>query len=591
MSDSAIGNTFDDKEELAPTKYRTLRIWPPSLLLGSMLAAKIIPRIIENGPPQLWMLPVFGPLLCGTVVMIWWLVGSRATWRERLFGFLGVIASLMLTLFLVDKSMQGPAVMVLTIPMGIVGFAVGAIVYCRLLSFKRTLVALMLAFAGFGFSTLLRSDGMWGDFALGLHWRWQLSPEQRMMAVRDEHIGIKIEELSTESIDLGLANPEWPEFRGADRTGRQRGQKFATDWSNNPPEQIWKIQVGPAWSSFVVAGDLLFTQEQRGPYETVVCYESNTGREVWARQVEVRFDDPLGGPGPRATPTLAAGGLYVSGAAGDLLRLEPKTGEIVWSQDLAQVAQRSPPMWGFSSSPLVVGSVVIAYAGGPDDKGILGFDTVTGELKWSTAAGKDSYCSPQLCEIAGEQFVVMVTNTGMNLLDPETGSERLDYKWPHNGYRALQPQVISGDSVLLATGMGTGTRCVRIVKSDGELSTEATWTTNNFKPDFNDFVLYQDYIYGFDAAIFTCLNAKNGERQWKGGRYGKGQVVLLEDSGLLLIASEKGEVVLLNADPTEHVELGKFQALDGKTWNHPVVVGDRLYIRNAAEAACYRLPL
>ena len=124
-------------------------------------------------------------------------------------------------------------------------------------------------------------------------------------------------------IELALANPEWPGFRGDDRASRSRGPQILTNWTAHPPRQLWKTPVGPAWSSFAVAGNLLFTQEQRGPMETVVCYDADTGREVWNRQIETRFDEPLGGPGPRATPTLAKGGLFVTGATGTFLRLTP----------------------------------------------------------------------------------------------------------------------------------------------------------------------------------------------------------------------------------------------------------------------------
>lgn len=106
-----------------------------------------------------------------------------------------------------------------------------------------------------------------------------------------------------------------------------------------------------------------------------------------------------------------------------------------------------------------------------------------------------------------------------------------------------------------------------------------------------DVAVYQEHAYGFDGIIFTCIDLETGKRKWKGGRYDKGQVLLLEDSGLLLVASEKGEAVLLKANPAKRVELGKVKAIDGKTWNHPVVVGDRLYIRNGQEAACLRLSL
>jgi hypothetical protein len=185
----------------------------------------------------------------------------------------------------------------------------------------------------------------------------------------------------------------------------------------------------------------------------------------------------------------------------------------------------------------------------------------------------------------------MLTNKGLDVLDPATGEARLNYVWKHEGYRSLQPQVVDGDSILIPTGMGTGTRRIRITSSGDEWVADELWTSRNLKPDFNDFVVYQGHAYGFDDAIFACVDLESGQRMWKRGRYGKGQVLLLEDSAALLVASEKGELVLLKADATKHTELAKLKVLEGKTWNHPVVVGDRLYIRNAQEAACYRLPL
>src|SRR5437764_7554157 len=178
--------------------------------------------------------------------------------------------------------------------------------------------------------------------------------------------------------NLALTNPEWPGFRGGDRSGTWHGPMIATNWSDHPPRQLWKVPVGPGWSSFAVAGNLLFTQEQRGPMETVVCYDASSGREIWNRQYEARLEDPMGGPGPRATPTLANGGLYVTGATGAFMRLNPLTGEIVWKQDLTTVAGRKVPMWGFAASPLVNGDLAIVYAGGPGDKGLLAFDAASG---------------------------------------------------------------------------------------------------------------------------------------------------------------------------------------------------------------------
>ena len=117
------------------------------------------------------------------------------------------------------------------------------------------------------------------------------------------------------------------------------------------------------------------------------------------------------------------------------------------------------------------------------------------------------------------------------------------------------------------------------------------WTSRDLKPDFTDLVTYQGFAYGNDGGILTCVDLNTGNRQWKGGRYGKGQALLVESSGVLLIAAEDGRVVLVRADPKQHTEVASFKALEGKTWNHPVLVGDRLYVRNAQEAACYQLSL
>ncbi len=573
-------------------KFRPLRTWPALVLIALIVAARFGPASLEGGLTNYWMIAVFGPLLCCVLMLIWWLTASRATWKERVFGLLALIAGLGVTLALVHPTMRGPGTTYLTVPMGMFLFGLTAAWLAKARPVIRTGFAVLLAFAGFGFSMLLRNEGMTGDYVMDTRWRWTTSAEATMLAARSSDSAARNREgsasaaVATES----LANAEWPAFRGADRAGRSRGPQISGNWSNNPPRQLWKIAVGPGWSSFAVAGKLLFTQEQRGPMETVVCYDADTGRELWIRQIETRFDDPMGGPGPRATPSIANGGLFVTGATGMFMRLDPATGAIVWQHDLKSVAGRAVPMWGFSASPLVTGSVAIVYGGGPGDKGLLAFDITSGTLRWSAAAGNDSYSSPQLNTIAGEELVLLLSNDGLLCVDPASGKQRLNYEWKFKGYRALQPTVI-GDAVLLPTTMNTGTRAIRISKNNGNLVAEELWTSRNLKPDFTDLVVHEGYVYGIDGGIFTCVDLKTGERKWKGGRYGKGQAGLLERSGLLLVSAEDGRVVLLRADPNEHTELASFKALEGKTWNHPVVVGDRLYVRNAQEAACYQLTL
>ncbi len=578
--------------------FRSLRVWPAVLLGCLMLAARFGPALVEGGASSYWMLAVFGPLLCCVLILIWWLTASRATWKERLAGFLGIPAALALTLWLVDPTMRGPGTTYLTLPMGMLAFVMAALLLAKRRPIIRTGGTLLFALAGFAFSTLLRNEGMTGAYKMDSHWRWSPTAESLKLARMQSE---KPAGGSDKTADKGgqkyaaaitnIANPEWPGFRGPDRAARVRGPRISTNWTVHPPELVWRIPVGPAWSSFAVAGPLLFTQEQLGPMETVVCYDAETGREIWKREVKTRLDDPLGGPGPRATPTLADGGLFVTGATGTFMRLNPLTGEVVWKQDLTTVSQRKLPMWGFAASPLVTGGVAIVYAGGPGEKGLLAFDAASGALRWSAASASDSYASPQLDTILGEPSVFMLSNDGLLLVDPATGQERLNYEWKFSQYRALQPRVLENGIVLLPTPMNAGTRCIRIGKANGRWAAEELWNSRNLKPDFTDLVTYEDYAYGNDAGIWTCIDLKTGERKWKGGRYGKGQALLLENCGLLLIAAEEGQVALVLADPNGYTEAASFKALEGKTWNHPVLIGNRLYLRNAQEAAAYKLPL
>jgi outer membrane protein assembly factor BamB len=591
MSNETEAAPAESISPVKPSGSRALRVWPGVLLVLLMIVARFAPAYLEGGLSRYWMVAMLGPMICCLLIVIWWLAASRATWKERVFGFLGLVAVFATAMALVEPLMRGPGTISITLPMGMTAFVAGAAWFRNRRPLARTGATLLLAAAGFGFSALLRNDGMNGEYQLTLHWRWASTAEDRLLAARSTRSPTPEPNRPSIETNLALTNLEWPGFRGADRSGNWHGPMIATNWSEHPPRQLWKVPVGPGWSSFAVAGNLLFTQEQRGPMEAVVCYDASSGREIWNRQYEARLEDPMGGPGPRATPTLANGGLFVTGATGMFLRLNPATGEVVWRKNLKEVAGRETPMWGFASSPLVIGSNVIVWAGGKDGKGLLAFDVETGALRWSAATGDHTYASPQLSTLAGEELVLMLSNDGLVLVAPATGKVRLNYEWKFSGYRALQPRVVGNDTVLLGTPMNLGTRALRITRVNGELAAEELWTSRNLKPDFSDLVTYQGCIYGNDSGFLTCLDLKTGDRMWKGGRYGKGQVLLLENAGLLLVTAEDGQVHLVRADPKAFVEVDSFKALEGKTWNHPVVAGDKLYIRNSQEAAGFQLSI
>jgi outer membrane protein assembly factor BamB len=240
-------------------------------------------------------------------------------------------------------------------------------------------------------------------------------------------------------------------------------------------------------------------------------------------------------------------------------------------------------MWGFSSSPLLTGDLVIVAAGGQ----LLAYDRARGDPRWSGRAG-GGYSSPQLATIDGVEQVVVMSGAGATSVAPADG--RVLWEHPWKGSPIVQPAVTADGSVLVAASAVSGTRRLAVEQKPSGWTVAERWTTMGLKPYFNDFVVHRGHAYGFDARILACVDLADGARKWKGGRYGSGQLVLLPEQDLLLVLSEEGEVALVSATPVGFTELARFKAIEGKTWNHPVVVGNVLLVRNGEEMAAFRLP-
>lgn len=586
------GNVAEDPASPAPatSTFRALRIWPAGLLLVCVWTLKLLIPFVDSSVlsrPMLfaWFL---GPLVCTGLILLWWLFASRATMKEKTLGFVGVAAIAVITTLLADESLLGAGTMLYTVPWGISGFTIVLICLARWVSISRTWLALLAALACFGIWDLVRIDTMWGDLHASFSWRWEPTAEELFM--RGAAARSQKPTGAAPVAEQSLAEPEWPGFRGPHRNGVQPGIVLAEDWNSRPPREIWRVRVGPGWSSFAVAGIHLFTQEQRGNNEVVVCYDANSGAERWVHLQTARFWEAMGGAGPRATPTLADGKLFTLGATGLLHRLDPLTGKQVWQRDISADAGREPPMWGFASSPLVTHGVVVVQAGGPDENGMLAYDVETGDLRWTSPSGDHSYSSPQLSVVDGKQCVLMLTNMGITFVDPADGQLLGKHDWPYSGYRVLQPLLLDDSSVLLGSGIGAGTQRIKVRWDKSRFVAEQEWESRNMSPEFNDSVAHDGYLYGFDKNIFACVDIATGKRQWKKGRYGNCQVLLLPSGDQILVMSEDGELILLRASPSELVELTRHRVLEGRTWNHPVLVANRLYVRNGEEAACFEMP-
>jgi outer membrane protein assembly factor BamB len=445
---------------------------------------------------------------------------------------------------------------------------------------RLTVLGLLAALLGLAFGTLERR-GVTGDVLPLLQWRWTSIPADLVIP----GTGHTDRLLAPGPPDDGVA---YPQFQGPRRDGTVEGVRLATDWQSRPPKQLWRRPIGEGWSGFAVAGAYAVTQEQRGPNELVSCYDRQTGEPIWVHATPVRHEDPLGGPGPRATPTIDGSRVYALGGTGILNVLDLQTGEPLWSTDVMRDNDARPPTYGVSASPLVLGDLVIVVAGGREGRSLVAYDRQTGEPIWSGGDHPAAYSSPILARLAGGEQIVVLNGSHFVGHDAGDGAVLWQYRWPGGTENVSQPVVLGDDRLFLSTGYGVGGKLFRIAKdADGAGVVEVIWESRGLKAKFTNVVHRDGYLYGLDDGRLACLDVAGGERVWKGGRYGHGQVVLVGD--ILLIQGEGGEVVLVEATPDEHRRLARLEALHGKTWNHPALAGRHLLVRNDREAACFEL--
>jgi outer membrane protein assembly factor BamB len=525
---------------------------------------------------------MLGGVVCALGILVWWVFFSRARWLERLGVIVLLVVAVAATRLIVHKSVAGagmgfmfPGYAVITASVVLVA---GAVVGRRLSGWARLGVLAASVLLACGAWTLVRTGGITGGGNSDLAWRWSQTPEERLLSRAGDEPSAPAPAPAAET------GADWPGFRGPARDGVVRGARIATDWKASPPVELWRRPVGPGWSSFAVRGGRFYTQEQRGEDELVTCYDLSTGSPVWAHRDAARFYESNGGAGPRGTPALDGGRVYTLGATGILNALDARDGTVAWSRNAASDTGVKLPGWGFSSSPLVVGDVVVVATAGT----LAAYDLATGEPRWFGPKGGGCYGSPQRVTIGGVTQVLLMSATGTVGVAPADGK----LLWQHQlqaSTSIVQPGVTADGDLLVSEGEGSYMHRIAVARGADGWTVEERWTSEGLKPYFNDFVVHRGHAYGFDNGALACIDLKDGARKWEGGSYGSGQLILLPEQDVLLVVSEQGELALAGATPDRFSELARFPAIKGKTWNHPVLAGDVLLVRNGEEMAAFRL--
>lgn len=404
-------------------------------------------------------------------------------------------------------------------------------------------------------------------------------------------------------VDLTTTAPtDFPQFLGPDRNLVLPNVQLERDWTRHPPKLVWKQPIGAGWSAFAAVNGFAVTLEQRGDEELVTCYEVATGKLRWAHAESGRHQTVLGGSGPRSTPTIHQGNVYITTALGKLVCLDGATGQPRWSIDLVKEFGSDPATdaaeiaWGRASSPLIVDDWVVTTAGGPPGKAVslAAFRQEDGQLVWQAGTTQISYASPVLATLHGVRQILSVNESDISSHDPETGKVLWHSPWPGDSSgnaTVSQPHPLGEDRVLLSKGYSVGVQILQLARNESNWTAEVVWESPRFlRTKFTNIAIKDGFAYGLNDGLLECVDLAAEKPAWKGKRFGQGQILLVGDS-LLVMTENTGEVILVDAAPQKYQELGRFTALTGQTWNNLCLTGKYLLVRNSEEAACYELAL
>lgn len=439
------------------------------------------------------------------------------------------------------------------------------------------------------FWTLIDITGLTGDAAVEVAWRKRATPV----------IGSETRPTSAAAV---LGEVTWSGYLGSHRTGIIEGLSVTSDWLTHEPQELWRVNCGAGWSSFAATETTLFTQEQIDGHDCVTARSRNGGELIWLTpEAGDGFVSGLGGDGPRSTPTLAKCddddqdtiSIFAIGPSGLLRRLDGTTGREVWAVDTLSEFKGENLVHGVCGSPLVVDGRVIVCPPSEHGPCLAAFDVASGSFVWkSDSDWRASYASPDLMTIHGRPQVVVHAAKGVIAVDPTNGKTIWEHPWTNEwDNNATQPITIpdAPDELLLATGYRGGAVRLRFDPSATPWQPEVVWETRRtMRTKFCNMAVFESVLVGLDNGILCGVDIDTGKQLWKKGRYGHGQ--MLQAGNLLLIVSEKGKLHMLRPNAKSNNEQASVVALDRKTWNHPIVVGQEIVIRNDQEIVCFELP-
>ena len=390
-------------------------------------------------------------------------------------------------------------------------------------------------------------------------------------------------------IHVSLAQ-DWPQWRGPHRDGLVASFTPPTAWPENL-KPVWKIQVGIGHASPVVVGRKVYLHSRQGEEEVVAAFDLDTGKQLWRDSYAVAYQmNPAAtshGKGPKSTPVIYNDKIYTLGITGVLSCYDTSAGKLKWRKEFSKQFKATSPLYGTAASPLAVDGLVVAHVGGNDSGALTAFNADTGEVKWSWAGDGPGYASPVVFETGGTKQIVTQTQKFIAGFDLGTGKLLWQIPFETEYVQNCVTPVVYKDTVILS-GLDKGTMAIKTMQRGDKWETQQVWRNPDVSMYLNTPVLDGDYLYGLShkrKGQFFCLDARSGKTLWSSnGREGDNAAMVIAGQ-LLFSLTDGAELIVARCDPKQFEIVKKYSVAQSPTWAHPVIVSNRVLIKDVSSLA------
>jgi len=400
---------------------------------------------------------------------------------------------------------------------------------------------------------------------------------------------------------------DWPQYHGPLFNKSTESSPIGGNKLQSSSQLIWKSPTPLGFSSFSIQNDLAFTlvaeEDEDGLLrEVCIALDLTSGRRTWQQNLGIASyghaggnagtRDNSGGDGPRSTPSVKNGRVFIYDSAMVLHCLSAKSGKSMWQVDMIDDHDGENIMWKNASSPLLVDDLVIVGGGGKNQS-LIAFSQITGKVRWKTGTETLTHATPAFAKIHGWEQVIFLCRSGLVSLEPQNGKELWRQEFPFKVSTASSP-VVAGDHIFCSAGYGVGAGVFKISFDGRKWKSDPVWRKRNeLMNHWSTPLFYQGNLYGifgfkeYGKAPLQCVDLKTGEIRWSQKGFGPGN--LIRSGATLWVLSDDGQIVTVSANPERYHELGRSKILSGKCWTTPTMSKNILLARSTKEAAALNL--